>query len=58
MAFVTVKGEYKRYKMGETLSVANDGIEFEIEKGEFAVIVGAQRGGKSTVLNILADGFR
>ncbi|ETT61915.1 MULTISPECIES: ABC transporter ATP-binding protein [Paenibacillus] len=53
MAFVTVKGEYKRYKMGETLIVANDGIEFEIEKGEFAVIVGPSGAGKSTVLNIL-----
>ncbi|QUL55744.1 ABC transporter ATP-binding protein [Paenibacillus tritici] len=53
MAFVTVKDEYKRYKMGETLIVANDGIEFEIEKGEFAVIVGPSGAGKSTVLNIL-----
>ncbi|MEK3905452.1 MULTISPECIES: ABC transporter ATP-binding protein [unclassified Paenibacillus] len=53
MAFVTVKDEYKRYKMGETLIVANDGIAFEIEKGEFAVIVGPSGAGKSTVLNIL-----
>lgn len=53
MAFVTVKNEYKRYTMGETLIVANDGINFEIEKGEFAVIVGPSGAGKSTVLNIL-----
>ncbi|WP_340021380.1 ABC transporter ATP-binding protein [Paenibacillus sp. FSL K6-1096] len=53
MAFVTVQGEYKRYKMGETLIVANDGIDFEIEQGEFAVIVGPSGAGKSTVLNIL-----
>jgi putative ABC transport system ATP-binding protein len=39
--------------MGETLIVANDGIEFEIEQGEFAVIVGPSGAGKSTVLNIL-----
>ncbi|WP_425298619.1 ABC transporter ATP-binding protein [Paenibacillus uliginis] len=39
--------------MGETTIVANDGIDFEIEKGEFAIIVGPSGAGKSTVLNIL-----
>ncbi|MFE4713271.1 ABC transporter ATP-binding protein [Paenibacillus sp. NPDC056722] len=53
MGFITVNGEYKRYKMGETVIVANDGIDFEINKGEFAVIVGPSGAGKSTVLNIL-----
>lgn len=53
MAFVTIKDEYKRYQMGETTIVANDGIDFEIEKGEFAIIVGPSGAGKSTVLNIL-----
>lgn len=53
MSFVAVKNEYKRYKMGETTIVANDGIDFEINKGEFAVIVGPSGAGKSTVLNIL-----
>lgn len=53
MSFVAVKGEYKRYKMGENVIIANDGIDFEINKGEFAVIVGPSGAGKSTVLNIL-----
>ncbi|AIQ15944.1 macrolide ABC transporter ATP-binding protein [Paenibacillus sp. FSL H7-0357] len=53
MSFVAVKGEYKRYKMGENVIVANDGIDFEINKGEFSVIVGPSGAGKSTVLNIL-----
>lgn len=53
MSFVAVKNEYKRYKMGENVIVANDGIDFEIHKGEFAVIVGPSGAGKSTVLNIL-----
>ncbi|WP_420707448.1 ABC transporter ATP-binding protein [Paenibacillus sp. 1001270B_150601_E10] len=39
--------------MGETTIVANDGINLEIEKGEFAIIVGPSGAGKSTVLNIL-----
>ncbi|MFC7677936.1 ABC transporter ATP-binding protein [Paenibacillus sp. GCM10028914] len=53
VAFVSIKNEYKRYQMGETTIVANDGIDFEIEKGEFAIIVGPSGAGKSTVLNIL-----
>ncbi len=53
MAFVKVKDEYKRYRMGETIVAANDDITFEIEEGEFAVIVGPSGAGKTTVLNIL-----
>ncbi|MEG0497741.1 MAG: ABC transporter ATP-binding protein [Carnobacterium sp.] len=53
MAFVEIIDEYKRYKMGDTIISANDGISFEIEQGEFAVIVGPSGAGKSTVLNIL-----
>ncbi|MDN6625778.1 MAG: ABC transporter ATP-binding protein [Pisciglobus halotolerans] len=53
MAFVKVKDEYKRYRTGDTVVAANDGITFEIEEGEFAVIVGPSGAGKTTVLNIL-----
>ena len=53
MAFVSFHDVYKRYQMGETTIAANDGIDFEIEKGEFAIIVGPSGAGKSTVLNIL-----
>ncbi|MGB6177689.1 ABC transporter ATP-binding protein [Carnobacterium sp.] len=53
MAFVEIIDEYKRYKMGESVISANDGISFEIKQGEFAVIVGPSGAGKSTVLNIL-----
>ena len=40
MAYIEVKNEYKRYQMGETTITANDGISFEVEKGEVAVILG------------------
>lgn len=53
MSFVRVVDEYKRYQMGDNTIVANDGISFEIEQGEFAVILGPSGAGKSTVLNIL-----
>lgn len=53
MSFVELKNVYKRYKMGEVTINASDGINFSIEKGEFAVIVGASGAGKTTVLNML-----
>lgn len=53
MSFVEMKNVYKRYKMGEVTINASDGISFTIEKGEFAVIVGASGAGKTTVLNML-----
>lgn len=53
MAYIEVKNEYKRYQMGETTITANDGISFEVEKGEVAVILYFSGAGKSTVLNIL-----
>lgn len=53
MSYVEFKDVYKRYRMGEVTIAASDGINFEIEKGEFAVIVGASGAGKTTVLNML-----
>lgn len=53
MSYIRVINEYKRYKMGESTIVANNGINFEIERGEFAIILGPSGAGKSTVLNIL-----
>ena len=53
MAYIQVIDECKRYKMGESTIVANNNINFEIEKGEFVIILGPSGAGKSTVLNIL-----
>lgn len=52
-AYVEFKNVYKRYKMGEVTINASDGVNFEINKGEFVVIVGESGAGKSTVLNML-----
>jgi putative ABC transport system ATP-binding protein len=52
-AFVSLKDVRKIYKMGEVSIKACDGIDFDIEKGEFAIIVGPSGAGKTTVLNIL-----
>lgn len=53
MAYIQVINECKRYRMGESIIVANNNINFEIEKGEFVIILGPSGAGKSTVLNIL-----
>lgn len=51
--FVQFKNVYKRYKMGEVTINAANGIDFEINRGEFVVIVGPSGAGKTTVLNML-----
>lgn len=53
MAFVEMKDVKKTYKMGDVEIRAVDGMDFTIEEGEFAVIVGPSGAGKTTVLNIL-----
>lgn len=52
-AFVTLEDVRKIYHMGEVEIAAADGISFEIQKGEFVVVVGPSGAGKTTVLNIL-----
>ena len=43
--FIDVK---KIYQMGEVEIPALDGVNFQIDKGEFVVIAGASGAGKST----------
>ncbi len=53
MSFIEFDSVYKRYKMGEIVINAADGVTFNIEQGEFCVIVGESGAGKTTVLNML-----
>lgn len=53
MSFIEFDSVYKRYKMGDTVINAADGVTFSVEQGEFCIVVGASGAGKTTVLNML-----
>ncbi len=53
MSFIQFRNVHKRYQMGEVTIHAVKGISFNIEQGEFTVVVGASGAGKTTVLNLL-----
>lgn len=53
MAYIKFTDVFKIYSTGLQKINALDGMNFEIERGEFCVIVGPSGAGKSTLLNIL-----
>lgn len=54
MSYIKMKNSYKIYNEGrQNEIVANRDVNFEIEEGELAIILGNSGAGKSTILNIL-----
>lgn len=53
MAYIELEKVSKIYQMGEIEIKALHDVSFSIEKGEFAVVLGASGAGKTTILNIL-----
>ena len=51
--YVVLEDVKKVYKMGEVEIKASDGISFDVNEGEFVIVVGPSGAGKTTVLNIL-----
>ena len=53
MAFVEFRDVCKTYRMGSVEVHAVAGMSFDIEQGEFVVVVGPSGAGKTTLLNML-----
>ncbi|NLT94169.1 MAG: ABC transporter ATP-binding protein [Clostridia bacterium] len=51
---VEVKGLVKKYRVGSEIITALNGVDLQIEKGEFLAIVGTSGSGKSTLLNMMS----
>ena len=52
-SFVEFKNVRKSYEVGEVVINAVDDVTFEIDQGEFVIVLGASGAGKTTILNLL-----
>lgn len=53
MAFLEVRDVCKTYQMGEVKVDAVKDMDFDVEQGEFVVVVGPSGSGKTTLLNMI-----
>ena len=53
MAYISLDHVVKEYHMGEVTITAVSDITFDVDQGEFVIVVGPSGAGKTTVLNIL-----
>ena len=51
MAYIEMKNSYKRYRVGDTEIIANNNVNFEIEKGELVIILGSSGAGTGMCLS-------
>ncbi len=53
MALIELRDVTKQYQVGEQQIVALNGIDLDIEQGEYAAIIGPSGSGKSTLMHLL-----
>ncbi|HQA67548.1 MAG TPA: ATP-binding cassette domain-containing protein, partial [Aggregatilineales bacterium] len=52
-SFIVIRDLRRTYRLGDTVVRALDGINLDIERGDFLVLMGPSGSGKSTLLNLL-----
>lgn len=53
MAFISLENVFKEYSLGEIKTIALNGINLEIERGELVIIYGPSGAGKTTLINTI-----
>ena len=53
MALIELRGVRKVYEVGTELVRALDGVDLDVERGEYIAIMGSSGSGKSTLMNLL-----
>jgi putative ABC transport system ATP-binding protein len=53
LSLIQIRGLTKLYRMGDSIVRALDGVDLDIERGEFVAITGASGSGKSTMMHLL-----
>jgi putative ABC transport system ATP-binding protein len=53
MALIELRGVRKTYEVGTELVRALDGVDLDVERGEYLAIMGSSGSGKSTLMNLL-----
>lgn len=50
---VSLRSVFKKYQLGKTIVPALQGVDLDVARGEFTVVMGPSGSGKSTLLNII-----
>ena len=50
---IHISGLERHYKMGDNIVAALDGVNLEVRRGDFLMVVGSSGSGKSTLMHLL-----
>src|SRR3990167_2905342 len=54
-SLIDLKSVFKYYRMGDSIVKAVDGIDIDINQGDFVAIMGPSGSGKSTAMNLVGS---